>query len=176
LSGIAHPHISAPTCPVPLLSAGSRAKAVSTETSACIMHAGRGARPRRHPLIECPARGDQGNYTERAARIGTVEMAEATGIGSASSIRPEGRSRIPFPDLRTEPASDPRWPSRRDPTSPLRYRVRARRLTPEQESTIRALAGTRSLRSLAAQLGVSQETIRAVMRKDRGTTADDRPT
>jgi hypothetical protein len=38
-------------------------------------------------------------------------------------------------------------------------------LTAEQESTIRALAATRSLRSLAAEFGVSHETIRAVLRE-----------
>jgi hypothetical protein len=42
----------------------------------------------------------------------------------------------------------------------------ARRLTPEQEVSIRALAGTRSLRSLAAEFGVSHETIRAVVRQE----------
>ena len=40
--------------------------------------------------------------------------------------------------------------------------MRARKLTPAEESTIRALAGTKSLRSLAADFGVSHETVRAV--------------
>ena len=41
---------------------------------------------------------------------------------------------------------------------------RRRRLTPAREAAIRALAGTRSLRSLAADFGVSHETVRAVLR------------
>ena len=98
------------------------------------------------------------------------EMTEATGIGSASSILPDGRPRIPFPDLRTETTSHPRWPSSRAAAPPSRYRARARRLTPEQETTIRALAGTRSLRSLAVDVGVSHETIRAVVRQERSAT------
>ena len=92
------------------------------------------------------------------------------GIGSASSIFPEARSRIPFPDLRTELAAHPRWPSRRDAFSPFRYRARVRRLTAEQEASIRALAGTRSLRSLATEFGVSRETIRTVVRQDRSAS------
>jgi len=97
-------------------------------------------------------------------------VAEATGIGSASSISPSGQCRIPFPDLRTESSPNLRWPSPRDASSCPRYRARARRLTPEQESKIRSLAGTKSLRSLAAQFGVSHETIRAVVRQKRAAT------
>ena len=41
---------------------------------------------------------------------------------------------------------------------------RRRKLTPEQEDVIRALAATKSLRSLAADFGVSHETVRAVTR------------
>ncbi len=47
--------------------------------------------------------------------------------------------------------------------SGLRYARRARRLTPTEESVIRALASTKSLRSLAADFGVSHETVRAVI-------------
>ena len=43
-----------------------------------------------------------------------------------------------------------------------RYHLRARKLTTEQESVIRAMATTKSLRSLAADFGVSHETIRAI--------------
>jgi hypothetical protein len=92
------------------------------------------------------------------------DRAEAMGIGSASSILSECHSRIPFPDLRTESTPSPRWPSRRDTASHPRYRYRARKLSADQESTIRALAATRSLRALAAEFGVSHETIRAVLR------------
>jgi hypothetical protein len=48
-----------------------------------------------------------------------------------------------------------------------RSRARARKLTAHQESAIRVLAGTRSLRSLAADFGVSYEAIRAVLRQVR---------
>ena len=94
-----------------------------------------------------------------------VYQAEATGIGSASSICPGGRCRIPFPDLRTEPA--PRRPSPHDTDSHPRYRDRARKLGVGQETAIRALAATSSLRSLAMKFGLSHETIRAVVRQDR---------
>ena len=90
-------------------------------------------------------------------------MAEATGVGSASSICQESRTRIPFPDLRCEPAPEPRGTSPRN-AAPGRYRASTRKLTAEQEVAIRALAGTKSLRSLAAEFGVSHETIRAPLR------------
>ncbi len=41
---------------------------------------------------------------------------------------------------------------------------RPRKLSPEKEAAIRAEAGNRTLRSLAAEFGVSHETIRAVLR------------
>ena len=41
---------------------------------------------------------------------------------------------------------------------------RRRKLSPEQEAAIRAEGGNRSLRELAAEFGVSHETIRAVLR------------
>jgi transposase len=44
---------------------------------------------------------------------------------------------------------------------------RPRKLTPDQEAMIRALAGTKSLRSLAAEFGVSHETIRIIVRQGR---------
>ncbi len=42
-------------------------------------------------------------------------------------------------------------------------RERRRRLTPEDRETIQSLAVTRSLRDLAADFGVSHETIRAAI-------------
>ena len=42
---------------------------------------------------------------------------------------------------------------------------RPRKLAADQEAAIRSLAGTRSLRSLAADFGVSHETVRAVLRE-----------
>jgi len=76
--------------------------------------------------------------------------------------------RIVVPDLRpSSPSFMPRWSrvSRnvRHPSPHSRQRVR--RLTIEQEAAIRALAGTKSLRTLAADFGVSHETIRAVTRQ-----------
>jgi hypothetical protein len=47
--------------------------------------------------------------------------------------------------------------------------LRARRLTTADEAAIRALAATKSLRSLAADFGVSHETVRAILRETRGS-------
>ncbi len=44
-----------------------------------------------------------------------------------------------------------------------RYARRSRKLTPADETAIRVLAGTESLRSLAADFGVSHETVRAIV-------------
>ena len=41
---------------------------------------------------------------------------------------------------------------------------RRRKLSPEQETAIRANAGSLTLRELAADFGVSHETVRAVLR------------
>jgi hypothetical protein len=75
--------------------------------------------------------------------------------------------RVPVLDFRLGASNTPRWPWRCETPSPRRHGTRARKLTPEQESTIRAFAATRSLRSLAAEFGVSHETIRAVVRQNR---------
>jgi hypothetical protein len=80
---------------------------------------------------------------------------------------PNGHRRVPIRDFRPSPSSHPRWPSRHNSPSPLRYRARARRVTAEQEAAIRALAGTNSLRSLAADFGVSHESIRAILCQNR---------
>jgi hypothetical protein len=97
-----------------------------------------------------------------------AERAGSTG-GSNPHLQnlPGGHRRVPILDFRMGPATSPRWPSSRDAATPSRYRARARRRTVEQESAIRALAGTRSLRSLAVDFGVSHETIRAVERQER---------
>ncbi|CAA9568301.1 MAG: hypothetical protein AVDCRST_MAG49-3313 [uncultured Thermomicrobiales bacterium] len=83
-----------------------------------------------------------------------------------------GPVRVPVPDFRPVHAYPPRWPglSLRDDSDPPRYARRPGKLTPAQQATIRALAGTRSLRSLAADFGVSHETVRAVLSR-RGTGA-----
>ena len=98
------------------------------------------------------------------------DRAEAIPVASASSILPPRRLRIPLPDLRTEPAFQRLWPSRRDEPPRPRYRARARRLTADQESTIRARAATKSLRSLSAQFWISHETILAVVRRAHPVT------
>src|SRR5215207_11145393 len=114
------------------------------------------------------------SVTSRRARLRIAlhhdEWAEVTGISSASSISPSGQCRIPFPYLRPEPSLHLRWPSGRDGFSRPRYRTRARKLTVEQESAIRALVSTKNLRSLAADFGVSHETIRAVVRQVRSAS------
>ena len=76
--------------------------------------------------------------------------------------------RIAVPDLR------PRQRRHRC-GSGARYSVRARKLTPAEESTLRALAATRSLRALAADFGVSHETVRTIARVGpSGSTEQDR--
>ena len=72
--------------------------------------------------------------------------------------------RVAVPDLRTGASPSPRWPPRRDVPDTPRYRARARKLTSDQEASIRAVGTTKSLRALAAEFGVSHETIRAVLR------------
>jgi hypothetical protein len=47
---------------------------------------------------------------------------------------------------------------------------RDRKLASDQVATIRALAGTKSLRSLAADFNVSHETIRTALRKEALTS------
>jgi FixJ family two-component response regulator len=81
--------------------------------------------------------------------------------------------RVPVPDLRPAISSASPRPalSQPDDPAPHRYRARPRKLTTDQESAIRALAATKSLRSLAADFGVSHETIRTVLRKAGTRTA-----
>jgi hypothetical protein len=84
---------------------------------------------------------------------------------------PGQERRVPVLDFRSSSSSHLRWPARRDAASHPRYRARARKLGVDQEATIRALAATRSLRSLAAEFEVSHETIRAVVRQNRTSDA-----
>src|SRR5262245_31406243 len=74
--------------------------------------------------------------------------------------------RVPIPDFRSAAPFSPRWhtASRRQVSPPRRYSLRPRKLTAQQEAAIRALTGSKSLRSLAAECGVSHETIRAILR------------
>jgi hypothetical protein len=48
---------------------------------------------------------------------------------------------------------------------------RVRKLAPAEEAAIRSLAGTRSLRSLAAEFGVSHETVRVVIGRSGANVA-----
>ena len=75
-----------------------------------------------------------------------------------------GPRRVTVPDLRL-------LPGRRNGATGDRYSLRARKLTLADESAIRALAAVKSLRSLAADFGVSHETIRVVLRKAGTRTA-----
>jgi hypothetical protein len=77
---------------------------------------------------------------------------------------------VPIFDFRMDPLTSTRWPASGEAPTPRRYRARARRLTSDQEAAIRALAATKSLRALAADFGVSHETIRAVLRQNRAAT------
>ena len=81
-------------------------------------------------------------------------------------LRAGGSVRVPVPDFRPGPVYTPRCPADlpHDVAFPRRYARRPGKLTPTQESTIRALAGTKSLRGLAADFGVSHETIRSVIK------------
>jgi hypothetical protein len=49
---------------------------------------------------------------------------------------------------------------------------RRRKLSPEQAATIRSEAGNRTLRDLAAEYGVSHETIRTVLRQEPPAAAE----
>ncbi len=73
--------------------------------------------------------------------------------------------RVPVPDFRPAPIYSPRWsaPSETNRSTARRYARRPSKLTPAQESAIRSLAATRSLRSLAVDFAVSYETIRTVI-------------
>jgi hypothetical protein len=81
--------------------------------------------------------------------------------------------RVAIPDLRCDsPCFIPRWSriSRGEKHPSPHPRNRARRLTREQELAICALAATKSLRALAADFGVSHETIRTVICQNRTAT------
>ena len=91
----------------------------------------------------------------RRKRRGSVRHDQNHGFGS---------TRFAVPDFRSPSVVSSRrsgHPRLDDPVYD-RYRSRARKLTPIQEDEIRVLAGTRSLRSLAADFGVSHETVRVV--------------
>ncbi len=91
-----------------------------------------------------------------------------TGVGSARSELLRWTGRFAVPDFRSalEPGG---FALPRKPSGALvgpRYRSRPRKLTPDEVTRVRALAATKSLRSLAADFGVSHETIRATLGKE----------
>jgi DNA-binding CsgD family transcriptional regulator len=77
------------------------------------------------------------------------------------------------PDFRTGSVYSPRWPtnSPRNAPCPRRYTHRHGKLTPTEESILCAFAGTKSLRSLAADFGVSHETVRRIIREVEAAVA-----
>jgi hypothetical protein len=74
--------------------------------------------------------------------------------------------RVPVPDFRLRSVVTPRWSAGLggEHEAPRRYGFHVRKLTPAQEAETRALAGTKGLRALAADFGVSHETVRAALR------------
>ena len=84
-----------------------------------------------------------------------------------------GLPRLAVPDLRHASPFAKAWPacSPNDAPAARRQRQRAWKLTPAQETTIRALAGKMSLRSLAAEFAVSHETVRRVLREAEAAVA-----
>ncbi len=95
-----------------------------------------------------------------------IEIVDQIGFEPASSIFRTCPTRFLVPDLRAVTSTDPRFvsPSSHEPPLRHRYGYRLRKLTSADEASIRALAKTKSLRSLAADFGVSHETIRRIIR------------
>ena len=113
-------------------------------------------------VVASPLRPDPFQFFRgvRAEASGLVQHVQKL-VRSGQSVR------VPVPDLRPGPVYTPRWPgdSPRNVACPRRYARRPGKLTPTQESTIRALAGTKSVRSLAADFEVSHETVRSVLKR-----------
>ena len=76
--------------------------------------------------------------------------------------------RVPVPDFRPPSMYSPCWStgSPYNESTARRYVRRPSKLSRAQEAEIRALAATKSLRTLAAEFGVSHETIRAISRRE----------
>ena len=104
-----------------------------------------------------------------AARLSRLGSRARLGSHPHLQNPPDRAVRVPVPDFRSVHPSALQRPVSLRPDAPVRrrYRARSRKLTLEKESAIRPLAATRSLRSLAADFGVSHETIRAVLRQGR---------
>src|SRR5918993_3047272 len=111
--------------------------------------------------------GSQLGPSKRDERQGVSSLRSRKRRGSLARLLYNNASahcRIPFPDLRTQPSLYLRSPSVHHGLSYSRYCPCARKLVTDQEDAIRARVATRSLSFLAAELGVSLETIRAVVR------------
>ena len=110
--------------------------------------------------------GAKRNGTGHALTAVKFERAEAMGsVQHDQNLLRSGRPvRIVVPDFRPASAYGPQCSatSQRDESTARRYACRPRKPTPEQEAAIRSRAETMSLRSLAAEFGVSHETVRAV--------------
>jgi hypothetical protein len=122
------------------------------------------------------ARGSTGRSSPHPTECaGTVCCARRNPVASASSISRLTPPASPDPAVLLCPVRIPLRSVNGSPPVPpfvkaLRYvSPRARRLTAAEEAAIKALAGTRSLRSLAADFGVSHEKIRAILRSSRGS-------
>jgi hypothetical protein len=89
--------------------------------------------------------------------------------GSVSSPRHDSTGTDPI-EIAPVP---PRRVSGRSQRTPY-HAQRRRKLSSEQEETIRSEAGNRTLRDLAAEYGVSHETIRTVLRQKPSATAQTR--
>ena len=106
--------------------------------------------------------------------FGTVNWCESGSDGG--SVRHvqnplAGPVRVQVPDFPPSPdlCAGGRVRARRDRPVSRRYAYRPGKLTDAQESAIRALGATRSLSSLAADFGVSHETVRTVLsRRETG--------
>jgi hypothetical protein len=110
----------------------------------------------------------------KAETAGSNPVASASSISTLTPLPESGAVllflpvRVPMPGQRSASLaclvrSAAPSPSHAPPTR--RYVRRARSLTPNQEAKIGAVAGSESLRSLAARFGVSHETVRSVLRR-----------
>ena len=87
-----------------------------------------------------------------------IEEVEATGVGPSLAPLPSGAIVIAEP------------PERRSVGRSCRssyQRPRSRRLSPSEREAVCALAPNRSLREVAADFGVSHETIRSILRDQK---------
>ena len=84
------------------------------------------------------------------------------GVGPSLTPLPNGAIVVATPPPRQRAGQSGRSPYQR---------ARPRRLSPAEREAIRVLAPNRTLRDLAAEFGVSHETVRAVLRGQLATAA-----